>query len=260
MRDLYVPASIGTQGGEGWVSAGEIVGDAGAFVREQLRGARARPGFVKRDAAMSLVGDIPWWVWGAAILLYATERRVPDLSPRNVLLRYEAGYLEEAAFASGDFAALARDPEAASAARVFADEGTMRDWMRACLERLLSPLVPEVRAVTRVGERTLWGRASDLVAQRFLWTGELCGDWPWCGREAEAFVKAPGSPLNRNNAFFDVEHAGRRGVFMRRSVCCQEYRSPGGDQCEQCPMLPQAERVRRAREVLSGERGEERWA
>lgn len=259
LRELYIPARLGSPEGEGWVPAREITRDAGAFVRERLREAAADPGFDRRETAIDLAGDLAWWAWGAVVLIYATERRVPDLSPPNLLLRYEGGGLVEVAFASGCFAALADDPRSGAASEVFESEAAMRHRMRERLEELLGALIPAIRAETRVGERTLWGRASDLVAQRFLWTGELCGDWLWCGREAEAFVKAPGSPLNRNNGFFEVEHAGRSGVFMRRGVCCQEYRGPGGEHCEQCPVLPQQERERRAREVLSGEKGVERW-
>lgn len=260
MRDLYVPAGLGAPEGEGWFSVGEIVEAPGPFVLARLEESGARTAPEVRDTAIDLAGDVPWRAWAAPILLYAAERRTPDLSPENVLLRYEAGYLGEVAFRSQRFAALAGDPRAGEAARVFGDEDEMRRWMRESLEGVLGSLVPEIRAATRVGERTLWGRASDLAAQRFLWTGELLGDWPWCGGEAEAFVKAEGSPLKRNNAFFAVEHAGQRGVFMRRSVCCQEYRSVGGEHCEQCPMLPRQELEKRAREVLAGVRGVERWS
>lgn len=260
LRELYIPARLGSPRGEGWRSVREIQREPGAFVRDQLAAAASEPGFDRRETAIDLAGDLAWWAWGAAVLFYATERRVPDLSPRDLLLRYECGGLGEVAFASGRFAALADDPDSGLASEIFAEEAGLRNRMRERLEEILRALIPEVRAATRVGERTLWSRASDLVAQRFLWTGELCGGWLWCGREAEAFVKAPGSPLNRNNAFFEVEHAGRSGVFMRRSVCCREYRRSGGDHCEQCPMLPHRELERRAREVLSGRKGVERWA
>lgn len=259
MRALYVPASLGAPRCEGWVPARDMVEDPRAFVRERMREAGADPDFAKRDFAMDLVADVPWVAWGAPILFYATVRPVPDLTPDNLLLRYEAGYLQEVSFRTGRFAALTGGPHAGAAMEVFAGRGEMLGWMRKSLERLLRPLVAEVRAATRVGERTLWGRASDLAAQRFLWTGELCGDWPLLGGDAGAFVKAPGTPLDRNNAFFEVEHAGRRGVFMRRSVCCQEYRAAGGNHCEQCPVLSPAERERRAREVLAGVKGPGRW-
>lgn len=261
MRDLCVPAACGRPpDAESWLSARDVVEDPGAFVRAQLNNSGARSAGAVRDVAIDLAGDVSWRAWGAPILFYAVERRVPDLAPGNVLLRYESGYLAEVAFPGGRFAALAGDPLAGEAARVFGREAEMRRWMRESLEDLLGPLIREIRAATRVGERTLWGRASDLAAQRFLWTGELCGDWAWCGVEAEAFVKAEGSPLNRNNAFFEVEHGGRRGAFMRRSVCCREYRAPGGGHCEQCPLLPRQELERRALEVLAGLKGVERWS
>lgn len=253
MKDeLYLFARLGVPDDEGWVSMSRLTGD-GEFVGEQLRTMKEKWNVDNRSAAIGVLGGLAWQVGGAALFLYATENRVPDLSPENVMLRFEDGGLAEVAFASGRFASLASDSEAGSADVLFEDGDGLRRYLRGGIEGMLSPAVGRIRVSLRVSKRTMWNRASDLVGQRLLQFGNLgVADKAWCGNEAERLVKSSGSPLDGATRFFAVEHCGREEVFIVRGCCCHGYKDPEHGYCGTCPLLSQEERERLAHEAMAG--------
>jgi ferric iron reductase protein FhuF len=225
----------------------------GGFVGEQLRSVREKWNLDSRNSAIGVIGGLAWQVGGAALFVYATERRVPDLSPENVMLRLADGDLEEVAFVSGRFAAMESDPESPSATVVFENEDGLRDHLREGIEGMVSPVVDHIRDAMRVSKRTMWNRASDLVAQRLLQFGEVAvADKRWCGREAEKLVKFPGSSLDGATGFFVVEHAGREETCMVRGCCCHGYKDPEHGYCDTCPLLSREELEKRAVEAVAG--------
>lgn len=250
MKDeLYLFARLGVPEDEGWLPMSRLAED-GEFVSEQLRLMKEKWDLDNRNAAIGVVGGLAWQVGGAALFSYATECRVPDLSPDNVMLRLVDGGLAEVAFTSGRFAALADDSNAESATAVFDGDG-LRDHLREGMEAMLSPVVDNVRAAMRVSKRTMWNRASDLIGQRLLQFGESVADKSWCGREAERLVKSSGSPLDGATRFFVVEHGGREEVCIARGCCCHGYKDPEHGYCGTCPLLPQEELERLAVEAMS---------
>ncbi len=253
MKDeLYLFARLGVPPeGDGWVSMSRVAED-GEFVRGQLQAIKEKWDLDNRNAAIGLVGALAWQVGGAALFVYATERRVPDLAPDNVMLRLVDGGLAEVAFVSGRFAALSGDTEVESATAVFEDEDGLRRHLREGVEGMLSPVVDNVRAAMRVSKRTMWNRASDLIGQRLLQFGESVADKAWCGHEAERLVKSSGSPLDGATRFFVVEHGGREEVCIVRGCCCQAYKDPEHGYCGTCPLLSQEELERLAVEAMSG--------
>ncbi|BBL80957.1 hypothetical protein RxyAA322_28110 [Rubrobacter xylanophilus] len=237
------------EGGE-WVAATTLVSDGG-LVGRQLERAQDRWGLRRREAAAYLVGSYAWGVGGPAVAAYVLARRIPDLSPENVHVRLdEGGGIPEAAVSDERFAALASDPAAGHPDAVtVAGEEELLGWMRERLLAGLEPLADLVGAITRVGARTLWGRAADLLAQSFLMVGGDTPDQVRYMQDARAFVS--GLPFGERVGFFVVESAGRRRAFMRRSVCCQAYKNPEYGYCLSCPVLSQEERERRAAEELA---------
>jgi hypothetical protein len=253
MKDeLYLFARLGAPEDDGeWVSLSKEIED-GELVGEQLRTMKEEWEVDNRGAAIGVVGGLAWQVGGAALFVYATERRVPDLSPENVLLRLEQGGIAEVAFASGRFSALASDPDSDAASAVFESEDGMRDHLREGLEAAISPVVDHVRSHLRVSKRTMYNRASDLLGQRLLQFGDTgVADGEWCGREAERLVRSPDSPLDGATRFFAVENGGRREVFIVRGCCCHGYKHPEHGYCDSCPLLSQEELERRASEALA---------
>lgn len=254
-EELYLNARLGLPSGapedNSWTPLRKLTED-GESLREHLRLMRERWDLSNRNAAIGVVGHLVWQVGGAAIFLYATERRVPDLSPENITLRLADGGIEEVAFTSGRFAALSNDPASESAVATFEDEDGLRGWLREGLERMLDPVISEVRAATRVGKRTMYNRAADLAAQRMMGMDGVTGDGAWCGREAEKLVKSPDSPLDGATRFFTVEHEGREEIFLVRGCCCHAYKEPEHGYCGTCPLLSQEELEKRAAEAMAG--------
>lgn len=249
--DLYLFARLGKPDGDGWIPMSRLAED-GKLVREQLRLVKEKWNLKNRDAAIGVVGGLAWQAVGATLFVYATERRVPDLSPDNVMLRFVDGGLAEVAFVESRFAAIVGDLEVRSATAIFEDEDGLRSHFREGIEAMIEPVVNEVRAATRVGKRTMWNRTSDLIGQRLLQFGEVVGDKSWCGREAEKLVKSPGSPLDGATRFFVVEHEGREEVCIVRGCCCHGYKDPEHGYCGTCPLLSQEERERLAIEAMTG--------
>jgi hypothetical protein len=249
--DLYLFARLGMPDGDGWLPMSRLMDD-GEFVGRQLRIMKEKWDVNNRNAAIGIVGGLAWQVGGAALFVYATERRVPDLSPENVRIHLVEGGLAEVAFVSGSFAALATDSQSGNATALFADESGLRGHLREGIEGMLSPAVDNVRAAMRVSKRTMWNRASDLIGQRMLQFGETVVDKSWCGHEAERLVKSSGSPLDGATRFFVVERGGRDEVCLVRGCCCHAYKDPEHGYCGTCPLLSQEERERLALEAMSG--------
>jgi hypothetical protein len=244
-------ARLGLPAG-GWIGAAALTGDA-ALAEVQSERAMERWNLTRQKAGAYLMGSYAWQVSGLASACYVLGGRVPDVSPGNLAFPLDDhGLVSGVALIGGNFACLPDDPDRESPhATVLPDEEAQLGWLRERLEAGLEPLAAVLQERTGARARTLWNRASDMVAHAFLLMAGEAEDPLRCGVRVETLVKTPGSPLRANNAFFTVEHAGRGRVFMTRSVCCQAYRSAGYGYCDSCPVLSQRERERRAREELA---------
>lgn len=232
----------------GYETVFSLVRDGGRPLALLMGRARARWGLGGRDSALAQVGGYAWGVGGPAVASYVLSRRVPDVSPENVALRFDAGGgLSEVALIRQRFAVLPSDPAADHPnAVVLDDEAALLGWMRGRLVGGIEPLLEAARGHVRLGRRAAWVRVSDYAAYAFLMVGWDAGDQARYAADAEAFVTAPGSPLRGRTGFFVVESGSRRGAYLTRGVCCQAYKEPGHDNCDSCPMLTQGERERRA--------------
>ena len=229
-------------------TVGSLTRDGGEGVARRMEQARTKWGLGARDSALFALGTYAWGVGGPAIALYVLSRRVPDISPENLALRFgEGGNFSEVALLRGGFAALPADPAADHPeAVVLRDEAEMLDWMRGRLVTGVGPLIEAVRRHARLSRGAAWRGLADYVAEAFLMTGWDTGDQARYAADAETFVGAPGSPFKSNTGFFVVEDRGRRGAYTTRGVCCQAYKESEHDNCDSCPMLTQEERERRA--------------
>lgn len=238
--------------GESWRRADSLARDDGEFLAAQMERTRTKWDLNNRDTAISLTGGYAWQVGGPAAVCYVLSRRVPDISPENLALRFdEDGGIAEAAVIGSRFAALPSDPAASHPDAVVLDsEAALLGWLRVRLEAGIEPLVVAVRSRMRISRRTLWSRAADLVTDAFLTAGFDTPDQARYAADADAFISTPGSPLRGNTGFFVVERDGRRGAFMTRAVCCHGYKDPEHGYCNSCPMLSQEERERLAVEEL----------
>jgi hypothetical protein len=240
----------------GWFRAADLPSVDGAQLGIGLAHAIADyPGAEARVAGAFFVGHYVWYLAAAAIGCYLAERRVPDLAPEQVALRYSSYTWEQdgatgtaeridVRFLSGRFAALPGDLAADHArALILPDEAALRDWLRRRLEAHLEPLIEAIAARTRLGRRAQWNLAADACARLFLHAGEKLGAGERGRAEGLAFVKAAGSPLrNPATGYLTLEHLGHRETFCVRGGCCLYYRVAPGENCATCVLRPAAER------------------
>jgi hypothetical protein len=243
----------------GWVRADELVRADRPHLDQGLARAVARyPGAERRVAGAFFVGHYAWYLAAAAIGGYLAERRVPDLAPANVALRYATFIWEQGGvtgeseridvrFLSGRFAALAGDPAAGhSDTLALPDEGALREWLRQALESHIERLVEAIVARTRLGWRAQWNLVADACASLFSQAGEHLGAAERGRAEGLCFIKAPGSPMQASpTSFTTLECNGHQDTFMERGGCCLYYRVGEGQNCLTCPLQPEAERRQR---------------
>jgi hypothetical protein len=117
---------------------------------------------------------------------------------------------------------------------------------------LLDPLVERVATSTRRGRRALWVDAGDRLATYLLLAGRELGDPDGGRREADALLSTAQPPLRHRVAWLEFEHRGVPVIWKRRPVCCLVYQAPAwrGQYCATCPLVSDAETVRRTREWL----------
>jgi len=230
---------------EGWTTA-EVLASDRKLLAEQTACLGERRDLSKRDAALYVLGSYAWGVGGPAIACHVLSRRVPDISPENVAVRFDGGYCE-AALVRERFAVLPADPAAGHpGAVVVADEAVLLGWMRERLVAGVEPLLEGLRTFVRIGERAARSRVADLASRAFLMVAADTDDPMRHAADAETFVTAPGSPLRGTTMFFVVERGGERATFLTRGACCRAYRRPGHGHCDSCPMLTKEEREERA--------------
>jgi hypothetical protein len=241
----------------GWFPATALWDADSARLLEGLaHSTRSYPGAERRTAGAFFIGHYAWYLAGAAICAYLAERRIPDLSPANVALRYgsytwysgdQSGQAEniEVRFVRGHFAVLANDPAAAHPdALVLPSAPALREWLREALEQHIAPLIDGVYAVTRLGKRAQWNLVADSCARLFQHAGQHLGDEPRACAEGLAFIQSPVSPMRASHTrYLTLECNGHRDTFVERGGCCLYYRVAPGQNCSTCPLRPAEERT-----------------
>jgi hypothetical protein len=240
----------------GWFLAAALCDAASGRLAEGLAHAtRRHPNAERRAAGAFFVGHYAWYLAGAAIGSYLAERRIPDLSPANVALRYstytwhagdQSGQAEsmEVRFVRGHFAALADDPAAAHPDAVLLPSApALRDWLREALEQHMDPLIDAVHVSTRLGKRAQWNLVADSCARLFQHAGQHLGEAPRGCAEGLAFIQSPASPMRASHTrYLMLECNGHSDTFVERGGCCLYYRVEPGHNCSTCPLRPAEER------------------
>ncbi|MEW6635974.1 MAG: IucA/IucC family C-terminal-domain containing protein [Actinomycetota bacterium] len=246
---LDLSARPDTTGGDGWVTPSDLASNAGLMEELLLRlGAGEEAGY-RAYAGTSLFRYCLWRVLVPAVAAFLTERRVPDLRPESVALRFgEKGYPEDLAFLSPGFAALPDDPDAGHPdVRTVCSEEKMLAFVGDRLaEGHARALIPALRGLrVRRGARALWGAAVDVVAEAFMYVGRELG----CQEEALGFAEqmlSGGSPLSGPANYYLLEHGGEAEMTRVRNTCCLYYKVADGP-CFTCPRITHEERLRRMR-------------
>jgi hypothetical protein len=263
-HDDYLSGEVGPLE-DGWQPAAALLDPVSPLLDEGLRRVvRDHPGAERRVAGSFFIGDYAWYIASGAVAAFLAERRVPDLAPQNIALRYSTFRWEEdgesgeatridVRFLSERFAALPDDSAAGSPGVLLLPDGAaLREWLRTALEAHIEPLTAVVTDRTRLGRRAQWNLVADAVAAVFLHAGRHVGSERSAVEDGLAVVKAAGSPLrNANTGYITVEAAGHCETFRTRGGCCLFYRVKPGEHCSTCLLRPESERRERLHDYLA---------
>jgi hypothetical protein len=247
LSDLGIETRLGAREGEGWVAAGRLVND-GDELRAALAQIAAELGTDREDVCASQLIE----TWTALVAAVAAAglvagARLPDVSAGNLLLRPQGGLAEwRVGLRRPRFHALPGDPDARHPdALPASDERELLHRLGAMLVNAhLAPLVGTLNRLGRRPERALWRGAADRVAGAFLWIGEQLG----ARERSRALVRgvAESAPELRAKVRIQRVAGGAEETHVHlRHGCCIYYRVPGAPKCIGCPLVTDAERIRR---------------
>lgn len=230
-------------GETGWHCAGDLLDrPAGlAEVVHQVAAALAvehpsAGAAVRRAVAGGLL--LADWSWALAALgagALAHDRRVPELAPEAVWLRWTDGRVTGVALTSRQIACAPGDPAAGSVRATVAEDldAVLRSELQRHLARLHAALRGGDRPLLRLGPRSLWGAAGDGLATALRLQADGCPDAAGVLAVAERVLA--GAPRSWGRARFLRADDGQ--VTRRRTSCCLYYRLPQAEPCAGCPRL-----------------------
>jgi ferric iron reductase protein FhuF len=189
------------------------------------------------------------WSAGAAVAPYLLKGCVPDVALDKVSLKFNAQTFYEKLSLHDSDAIVSEN-----SSHAFNPGGRSDPTLAAALRTILAaqgdPVVSALHQWSRFSARAIWGQiASSWGAQFTSRLGHL-------GRHCEAleqariFFDAPGFIRGMSPNFYTVTHRDLTRVYHRRASCCLYYRLPTGNYCASCPLISQAESIRRNKEWI----------
>lgn len=234
----YFSASQGNPP-EGWLRASEVVSNPDA-VRQILSQVLAVYEMDDRQIGASfLVLGYFWAPMLAALACYTLERRLPDLSPDTVAFDLNGGVR----FTSARFCALPDDPAARHAdVEILPDRDALRDRLVHQFEHEhAEPFFETLRSVAPYGINGMRANYIDRLVSAIIWISNSLGDPEIARREVPAFVSRMSQKSRAG--IIELRHDGQHGIYQQRSGCCLNYRLPGKEKCDTCPLRPVEERL-----------------
>jgi ferric iron reductase protein FhuF len=189
------------------------------------------------------------WSAAAAVAPYLLKQCVPDLSLDNVSLRFSMHtFFEKLSLHDSD--AVVLDDSSRDNAGESGPGPALQAALRNTLVAQATPVVSALHEWSQFSARAIWGQiASSWGAQFTAILGHL-------DRHAEAleqartFFDTPGFIRGMSPRFYPVMHCNVSRIYHRRASCCLYFRLPTGNYCASCPLIPQAESVRRNKEWI----------
>jgi hypothetical protein len=170
-----------------------------------------------------------------AALLFRTARRVPEIGPADLAIRFAGAVPVGVGLLSGRFACLpgdpgARLPEATVVPDAAALAGVLRRRYAAHAARFLDALAPDVR----LGRHTLWATATDVLDGACWRTGQSLDEEDAGVIDAALVLPTALAPFTSASTLrLDSE-----GWTRRRDSCCFHYvLRDGMGTCATCPRL-----------------------
>jgi hypothetical protein len=215
----------------GWISARGIAD--GTRLPDLLASVRRRRRSTPHAAAALAWKAYTYALALPAVLGWASGRRVPLVRPVDVLVRLDSprSVLTLGLRPSIRVAVLPSDSLAAdrcAGVEVVADEAALLEALRgSLLDAHLSPLLGHIRAVARIGPRTLLGSLASGVAHAML----------------DAADALPGSAAEHTQRLLttlgvqdlvDLVPAPGGGLTVQRHTCCLAFTLPEPKMCASC--------------------------
>ncbi|MFS8480124.1 MAG: ferric iron reductase [Micromonosporaceae bacterium] len=238
--------------GPDWIRLADLLADGGAALADTMRGYGERVGSPPETIAAHFAG----WIAGSfvrpLVWAYTTQRWVPLFTGDGIVLhRAPGGWFDQLAPGEPVLAVLASDPladQSVAGARPVESTDELRRLLAGTVTTLATPVVETLKALSRLGRRTLWALVSDTVASAFL-MGDQVGPASRRAAAEAARVLALGGPLNVRRRWVYAQGPHTYGTVPVAAACCLAYKTPDGGYCERvCPKLDEQTR----REQVSG--------
>lgn len=238
----HLHAQHGTPAEAGWIRPSDLFALSSTQLAEWIAVTQRRlhttaPTII----ASALLQSYQWPLCASAVACYLLDRRVPDLSIDNVLVRFNAtGEVDNIAYTSGCFTALSSDSAATHAdAHVVADVGALHTALRTGIEAHLGAVITRLCEQLGCKPRGLWLNVADALAGNLAWLmpqHNKAATLNVIEAEVAALVRVPGSPLHSKQiGLFALTHEDHTQVYLDRATCCYWYKTEGGDYCTTCP-------------------------
>ena len=248
--------------GDEWLPAADVIAGGAAFeaARTRLGAASADPTSRRAIGSQFVVAYLRF-IW-PAVAAFALERRVPDVGPDNLLVRFdEAGWPAAAGLRHARFGALEVDRAGPDAAFRAGNDAILLEWLhRRVVDDHAALLIETVQARFQTSGSALWGNLAGAFAVPLLWhVQHVVPDGRGVVRDAQALLgRDPSSPAHDKVQLVTVAHHDGDLTVHARRTCCLRWAMPAGNRCEECPLTrgPDAAAFMRARVAEAVQRGQ----
>jgi hypothetical protein len=219
--------------GDGWFEAGELGpgGRAPAALLANVRGlGETAADHIKAEGMLESVARALADLGGSFLI---SSKRLPDLSPGNVLLAAEAGLVRATGVIGEEMTVIESDPaRGQDGITVVADWEELADRFRIGFTELLGPLIAWLDGQKLRPEKTLWHAAADRLAQSLIWSGKAFERHDFARQVTERVIG--GDP--RLEIALETGEDDYGEAYHLRATCCLAYRTPEGGYCQSCPL------------------------
>lgn len=267
-RSGYIRPRLGHPAGEaGWIAPADLFAPHAPSLAALIDATHRR----LRTEAPTVTGGVliqeyQWPLLATAVAAFLADRRVPDLRPEHIQLRFPPEESEgeaheqgdRIAFLSGRFVVLPDDPAADHPDALLApDLDALRTELRTGIETHMAFVIDKISEAVGCKPKGLWFFVTDYVASTLSWVMQKL-DNSSCltciKREADALIGGAHSPLyNKKVGFFALTYQEHTHVYLDRATCCYWYKTEGGDYCTTCPHRTKEDRNERLLKYMAEE-------
>jgi ferric iron reductase protein FhuF len=246
--------------GEGWLPAETLINGGPEFDRviDRLMAGSTDPK-ARRAIGSRFVLSYLRFLWPVAAA-FALERRVPDVSADNLLIRLDgAGWPAAFALKRPRFATL--EQSTVGEASHVADEAALLGWLhQRSIDANAGPLIETVRTQLLTSGTALWGNVAAAFVHPLLWhVQHVAPEASAIVRDAEALLSRREAPrLDDQVRLLTVIQDDAEWTVHARKTCCLRWCLPDESRCTDCPLVREPEagaflRDRLAEAITAGE-------